>query len=367
MRETPEENGDKSARGGARDGGGGAGVRAGEELSLRTRLKPRFRGTLLGGAVADALGFPFEGSSRSFMRALGNDVAERFEKHRSGYFPAGQYSDDTQLAIATMEAILESGGVDGQTVANHYVPLWRENRVIGRGDSTTEAIMKLISGKATWENSGVPRGRAGNSAASRAPVVGLWDYDQPERLLEDVATVSRITHRDERALAGAAAVAAAVAYNVTHRELILGEFLDATAKAAAHFHADFGRWLRDFPRYLSMSEDAALDLFASLGLEQNAARGVRDGVSSFVVPTVLVALYFFLRSPTDYLRTVRNCLLVGGDVDTVSAVAGSISGAYNSVEVIPKSLLGSILNRETMLQLADRFHHSKEERRGART
>ncbi|MGA1489839.1 MAG: hypothetical protein ACO4B3_12650, partial [Planctomycetota bacterium] len=47
--------------------------------SLRAMLRPKFRGALLGAAVGDALGFPFEGSSRSFMAALGPDALRAFE------------------------------------------------------------------------------------------------------------------------------------------------------------------------------------------------------------------------------------------------------------------------------------------------
>ena len=103
-----------------------------DEPTLRSRLKPRFRGTVLGAAVGDALGFPFEGASRSFVVAIGSEVITQYEKHRSGYFPEGQYSDDTQLSLATIEGIVEAGGVDGETLSSHYAVLWRENLIIGR-------------------------------------------------------------------------------------------------------------------------------------------------------------------------------------------------------------------------------------------
>jgi hypothetical protein len=50
------------------------------------------------------------------MRSLPGPLTAGFSKHSSGFYPLGQYSDDTQEACAVAEAIIESGGVDGQIV-----------------------------------------------------------------------------------------------------------------------------------------------------------------------------------------------------------------------------------------------------------
>ncbi|MFQ5654986.1 MAG: ADP-ribosylglycohydrolase family protein, partial [Planctomycetota bacterium] len=307
------------------------------DRSLKALLRPRFRGTILGGAIGDALGFPFEGTSRSFMVALGDDITDSFAKHRSGYFPQGQYSDDTQMTIATVEAILKAERVDGRAIADAFVPLWRENRIIGRGNACSEAIQRLIDGTADWRSSGAEEGRAGNGAAMRAAPIGLWDYDQPERLIVDGEIAASITHHDPSAIAGAAAVAAGVAYNLTHREVILGDLLDAVSGAAGRFDAELASHIRDLPRYLSLPGEKALEEISTLGLS-GPYRETREGITPSVVPTVLIALYYFLRTPTQYVDAVRNCLLVGGDVDTTASVVGSLSGALNGIEGIPEHL-----------------------------
>ena len=66
-------------------------------LTLKERLQDRFRGAILGAAVGSALGFPHSGSSRIFMRALGNEAVDGYVRHRSGYFPAGQHGAAVQL------------------------------------------------------------------------------------------------------------------------------------------------------------------------------------------------------------------------------------------------------------------------------
>ena len=59
-------------------------------------------------------------------------------------------------------------------------------------------------------------------------------------------------------------------------------------------------------------------------------------------PTVLAAFYVFLKSPRDYAATVVRALCAGGDVDTVAAIAGAISGAHNGVDAIPGHLVKTV-------------------------
>ncbi|MCI0651334.1 MAG: ADP-ribosylglycohydrolase family protein [Planctomycetes bacterium] len=317
--------------------------------------KGRFQGALLGGAIGDALGFPFEGCSRNYLRALGRPLVERFERHRSGFFPAGQYSDDTQMTLATVEAILDRGAVDGAAIAANFMALWRENRIIGRSAACDEAVQRLLSGAATWRDAGAAEGRAGNGAAMRAAPIGLWDWDDARQLVEDIAVASRITHRDRRAVAGAAAVAAAVAYNACKEELILDEFLAAMAGAVRPFDPGFVAYLNEMPRFLSRREEEALAIFGGLGLA-SPYRESTEGITPFVVPTVLAALYYFLRSPSDFQRTVQGALSAGGDVDTVGAIAGALSGALNGVEEIPLELTNGVVNRARILKLGERLY-----------
>jgi ADP-ribosylglycohydrolase len=65
------------------------------------------------------------------------------------------------------------------------------------------------------------------------------------------------------------------------------------------------------------------------------------GISAFVTPSVLWSLYAFLRSPDDYWETICVAIGVGGDTDTMAAMAGAISGA----RVGPASLPGALINR----------------------
>src|SRR5579859_3391567 len=137
-------------------------------------IQNRVLGCLLGGALGDAWGGPFEGT-------LG---PARFE------IPARPVlSDDTQLTVATCESILEHGRVDPERIASHFLCWFLAGRVRGMGSSTLKAMRDLAAG-AHWAIAGA-RGEysAGNGAAMRiAPLAFLLDpSDSRDRtILRDV-------------------------------------------------------------------------------------------------------------------------------------------------------------------------------------
>src|SRR5205823_814601 len=110
-------------------------------------------------------------------------------------YPRGQYTDDTQLSLATVRAILQVGDVSPVAIARAIARLWQKEAVIGPGGACTRAAHAFL---ATGDPAtcGAPVGQAGNGTAMRTAVVGLYFLSEPERLPAAVAEVSRITHQD---------------------------------------------------------------------------------------------------------------------------------------------------------------------------
>ena len=69
-------------------------------------------------------------------------------------------------------------------------------------------------------------------------------------------------------------------------------------------------------------------------------------------------MYAFLRHPHDYLTTIETTLRFGGDVDTVGAIAGAISGAFNGVDAIPQHLRENVKDSDFMSILAADFYRA---------
>src|SRR3984893_16809153 len=123
-------------------------------------------------------------------------------------YPLGQYTDDTQLSVATIQAIVEARDVVPAEIARSIARLWKKESVVGPGGSCTRAAHTFLK-TGDWSKCGAPVGQAGNGTAMRTAVVGLFFVNDPDRLPAVVADVSRITHHDPRSVAGGVAVAKA--------------------------------------------------------------------------------------------------------------------------------------------------------------
>ena len=321
------------------------------------KLRSRFRGALLGCAVGDALGFPHQDYSRSFMRSLPGPLTAAFPKHSSGFYPLGQYSDDTQEACAVAEAIIESGGVDGQIVAEHMIPLWRDQLIVDRSLAGTEAMQRIVKGETTWEHSGLPLGRIENCSIPRVIAVGLWEHAHLEDLGDSAEKVTAITHRDPRPIAASAAYAAALAYAVVSDDLILGTFIDQVSRAAGRFSGDLAEAILDFPRILSQTEYRAHEIICRVaeGGPEGRTPGFDEGVTDNAIMTILAVIYDFLKNPFDFEKAVESALRAGGDVDTVAALTGALSGSLLGQEAIPEHLATGVLDSAVIEDRADRL------------
>ncbi len=164
----------------------------------------RIAGVILGTAVGDALGLPFEGLSRPRARRLFGDGPLR---HRL-VFGRGMVSDDTEHTWMVGQALLASG-YDVERFAHELawrMRWWLLRLPAGVGLATARAILKLWCGFSPTR-SGV--WSAGNGPAMRAALLGACLADDPERLHRFVRASTRLTHVDPRAESGALIVALA--------------------------------------------------------------------------------------------------------------------------------------------------------------
>ncbi len=298
-------------------------------------LSNRFAGAILGAAVADALALPYRHYSRSFLRSIAGPLTRDFAEPTGFRHPHGQYSDDTQEALAVTASIVETGDVSAEAIAHHLIPLARDHLLIDRDPGTAEALARLSTSDGS--QSGNPPGFAEIAPASRALPIAIWRHRDKEALEADVVLSTRITHCDSRSIASALAFAAAVASNLQTEELILGVFIDRVAGAASKYDPILAEAITDFPRTLSLSESRALRLFETLAPDDRYLPS-QDGLGMYSIPSILVAMYYFLRAPYRYERVVESCLRVGGEINTPAFLAGGMSGALLGESEIPSSL-----------------------------
>lgn len=89
-------------------------------------LKDRFLGCLIGCAVGDALGAPFEGL---WSHSIPDEDALLAGFGEFEGYPPGQFTDDTQLSLATVQAILKATDVVPSEIARSIARLWKTESV----------------------------------------------------------------------------------------------------------------------------------------------------------------------------------------------------------------------------------------------
>jgi ADP-ribosylglycohydrolase len=302
-------------------------------------------GCILGQALGDALGFVVEAESPAVARAYVEGFLRtgRATERSPRGFPFGQYSDDTQLARELLLSFLEAGGWSPPTFAARIASLFRDNKDVGAGPGTRAAAQRLDAG-VPWDAAGTPAPYAGNGSAMRAGALGILLPDRGS-MIDAAREQSRITHLDPRCAAGAVVIARAVALAARREPLDPPAFLSDLADCAAGDDSSVANAIADLAGWWSYSPEQAARQLHRAGLDPwHIDRW--PGISALVTPTVLWSLYAFLHSPDDYWETICTAIWVGGDTDTMAAMAGAISGARLGQLSLPPSLLGRLIDRE---------------------
>ena len=321
----------------------------------------QFVGALIGCAVGDALGAPLEGRTREEIAKVTGLTTQFHPLRRKAWPPGspsahahsgGQFTDDTQQTVAIAKSMVDSGGVDGAAIAREFVKLWESGEIVGQGPVADRAVKRLIDG-ASWQEAAGADDLPWNGAAMRVSPIGLWNFDDTDQLARDATTSSIVTHRHPLAIAGAIAIATAVARASTSGSIVTADFLRSTSQSIADQSPEFATHILALRDWLTLDEMAALEAIVSASGQPPHRRGF--GISVQVEATVLASLYAFLKHPNDYRATVELAIRVGGDVDTTAAIAGAICGAHNGVDAIPRNLVASVKDSAEIQDLGARL------------
>ncbi|MGI9373121.1 MAG: ADP-ribosylglycohydrolase family protein, partial [Hyphomicrobiales bacterium] len=180
-------------------------------------LQDKALGALLGGALGDALGMPTQTLTTDQISALYGRIDDLAPSHPdnsvSRGLPAGAITDDTEQTLLMAEQLISSPDhFDNHQWAQTLLEWERDVRARGLydmlGPSTKRALSALIDGAPVDE---VGKNGTTNGAAMRVSPIALATPAYPiEALIEEVEKSCRLTHNTPQAIAGAAAVAAAL-------------------------------------------------------------------------------------------------------------------------------------------------------------
>lgn len=308
-------------------------------------LKNRYRGALLGLAAGDALGTTLEFQPPGTFKPI-NDMAG------GGPFrlKAGQWTDDTSMALCLAESLLECGGFDARDQMRRYYRWSREGYLSSTGtcfdigNTVAGALRRFRPGRQETEGNpyagSTDPATAGNGSLMRlAPVPLYFAGAGPVEAIARAGESSRTTH-------GAPAAVDACRYMAG---LILGALAGASKEQLIG------------PSY---EPPGAEGIWHETPLARPVA-AVADGSfrtkadaqirgTGYVVASLEAALWAFAKS-SSFEEGALLAVNLGDDADTTGAIYGQLAGAFYGESGIPAGWLEKLHRREFMAGLADQL------------
>lgn len=293
---------------------------------------------LLGTAIGDSLGVPFEKREPNdpFLLAWDGKTFLGSEYHG---LKSAQYSDDTQFSLAVAQSLVDNNGFNPDDLSKRYIELFISNTIRGYGRTTKLAIDRLIAGT-HWSESGVVDSY-GNGTAMRASPFGVY-YRHDLRTLVDVVKIdSAITHASHEAEAGALAVA-------------VGTYLICNDYADADLIPTIVNYLPDSSvreKLISLKSLLSNDIMHQEALQFLGSKAdVRD--------TVPAVFYCYLKF-NSFQCGVEAAIRAAFDADTTGAITGALYGAKLGIPGIPEFYIENIENRDNLILLDQQLFDRK--------
>jgi ADP-ribosylglycohydrolase len=184
-------------------------ARAGEGQERGARGEDERRRAALLALRGTALG---DGFGQAFL--LGPEAPEQLVRRREAPLGPWRWSDDTMMATALTEVLIDHGRVDQDALARRFAERYVEQPGRGYGAVAHHILSKIAEGEPWQEARLVYRGQGsmGNGAAMRVAPAGAYFFHDSEQAVQAAIDSAEITHAHPEGKAGAVAVAAAAAW-----------------------------------------------------------------------------------------------------------------------------------------------------------
>ena len=345
-----------------------------------SKLQDKIRGSVVGGAVGDALGYPVEFiySYEEICAKYGDDGVTEYDLSYpwlpdSDRYCQALFSDDTQMTLYTAEGLLEaekSGKPIPATVCNAYLAWWggqvcknvkilyeselakisAVNQRRAPGNTCISALFQVYNGKDPIN------GSKGCGGIMRVAPVGLygavhdWPLEKTARLAGELA---EITHLHPLSTYSSAALAVIVQLCTQSEEVDVEAFKAFVRKSLEVIGDVYGK-------DANCMEELTMIVEKAIRLETNLLRDweiIENGLGGGWVAeeTLAIALFSVVRHIDDFDACIRCSVNHGGDSDSTGAVAGNILGAILGYNAIPEKYTTDLQLTNLLLNTADRL------------
>ena len=314
-------------------------------------LKHKIKSALFGVAVGDAVGVPFEFSSREQMK---NKPATDIVGYGTHNQPPGTWSDDSSLTFCLADSLSQNGYSLGFIAFNFY--MWKKRgfwtargQVFDIGVTTSKSIdqleyimdkshlddLKLLKLQATENDNG-------NGSLMRIMPLLFYIHNKPIReQFKIIWEVSALTHKHIRA------AMACLIY------LKIGEnILDGFNKEEAY--SKMRQEIEEFWGEINFPNEERIHFQKVIQSDIRETQETELKSGGYVIEVLESSIYYFLMR-ANYKETILSIINIGHDTDTSAAIVGGLAGLYYGIENIPTHWIEQIARKEDIEDLAERL------------
>ena len=302
---------------------------------------------LLGIAVGDAMGLPYEFLARDEISISSGALMIGFGSHHQ---EPGTFSDDSSLTFCTVESLINEFNID--EIAANYIKWKNENywtatgEIFDIGKTTAIAIDRIASGISPINSGEKEEFSNGNGSLMRIlPLVFTIKDFSIEKRFEYSKQLSGITHAHPRS------VMACFYYLEFARLIIAGKRKKIICSQLAIELTSF---------FNQMDETRAeLHHFDRLlkGPFMNSYSVTEIKSTGYVIDTLEAAMYCFIKY-NRYEMAIIQAIQLGNDTDTIAAVTGGLAALYFGHHTIPETWLMGLKRKDDIIDLAKRWNEN---------
>lgn len=345
----------------------------------KEQLQDKCRGSLVGGAVGDALGYPVEfvNSFEEIRAKYGDDGVTEYDKSYSWldehlrHYKA-LFSDDTQMTLYTAEGIIESKRNNRPlmpTICNAYIAWFGPQ--IGKKvrisyDSKLAKIEELNQRRAPGNTcltalNDIYKGHNPHNASKgcggimRIAPIGIygathgWTLEETGKLAGEAA---EITHQHMMSTFASATQAMIIQSCILTEESITANAFKTIVESVLR------KLSAMYPGYDSLLDDFIKLIQKAIQLEDNLLHDweiIENGLGGGWVAeeTLAISIFSVLRHINDFKACMISAVNHGGDSDSTGAVAGNIIGAILGYDAIPLEFIKNLQLHDLIVEIAD--------------
>jgi ADP-ribosylglycohydrolase len=354
-----------------------------QQYKRKNVLYDQCMGMLIGTAVGDAKGIPYENMTNSEIQSLLIQKSINIEEsvyeqcddlnpYIPHFYGPGKWTDDTQLSIAMARGITrmkekQNGDLDMKMVVEEHVLQWRES-LIGWGGTRT-AIERLANGSHDWTTSGNAEAVGNGVLMKLCPLAFYYSLlpDSPLVTLSkksELVALTRMTHGSPPAIVTALVFCAFeesiyrnnnLLSTETERIQLLKKLIELSKQYEKEFQPNESSTSCNL---LSLRLSNIYNYLIEDQLSDAKLIEITNGGTFFCVDSASMVIGLIIREKPSF-STILKAAFIGGDTDSNAAMVGGIvGGVYGLQNTIPSTFIQQLHQHDRILQVGREYADS---------